>query len=90
MPLAARVSNAGSAAGAVYPNPSRQGFALALGPDIAESDVQDIAIYDQKGALVYRTRHYQAAINPGPLAPGSYVVKVQTATTAWTSKLLVE
>ena len=86
VPLAARVSNAGNTAGAVYPNPSRQGF----GPDIAESDVQDIAIYDQKGALVYRTRHYQAAINPGPLAPGSYVVKVQTATTALTSKLLVE
>lgn len=90
VPLAARVSNAGSVAGAVYPNPSHQGFALALGSDIAESDVQDIAIYDQKGALVYRTRHYQAAINPGPLAPGAYVVKVQTATTAWTSKLLVE
>ena len=90
VPTATRVSNAGSTAGAVYPNPSRQGFALALGPDIAESDVQDIAIYDQKGALLYRTRHYQAAINPGPLAPGSYVVKVQTATTAWTSKLLVE
>ena len=90
VPTATRVSNAGSAAGAIYPNPSRQGFALALGPDIAERDVQDLAIYDQKGALVYRTQQYQAAIDPGPLAPGTYMVKVKTATTAWTSKLLVE
>ena len=50
----------------------------------------DIAIYDQKGTLVYRTRQYQAAINPDPLAPGAYVVKIQTATTAWASKLVVE
>ena len=90
VPLATRASNAGSAAVALYPNPSRQTFSLALGAGIAERDVQDLAIYDQKGALVYRTRQYQASINPGPLAPGTYVVKVQTATTAWTSKLVVE
>jgi len=50
--------------------------------------VQDIAIYAPQGALVYRK--YQVTINPGPLAPGAYVVKIQTATTAWTSKLIVE
>ena len=90
VPLATRASNAGSAAVALYPNPSSRTFSLALGAGIAERDVQDLAIYDQKGALVYRTRQYQASINPGPLAPGAYVVQVQTATTAWTSKLLVE
>ena len=90
VPTATRVPNANSAGGAVYPNPSHQGFALALGPNVAERDVQDLAIYDQKGALVYRTQQYQTAIDPGPLAPGTYMVKVQTATTTWTSKLLVE
>ena len=90
VPLAARAGNAGTAAVAIYPNPAGQTFSLALGPNITERDVQDIAIYDQKGSLVYRTRQYQATVNPGPLAPGAYVVKVQTATTAWTSKLVIE
>ncbi len=90
VPTATRASNAGSAAVAIYPNPSRQTFALALGPNIDGRDVQDLAIYDQKGTLVYRTQQYQATINPGPLAAGVYVVKIQTATTAWTSKLVVE
>ena len=90
VPLATRASSAGSATVTVYPNPAGQTFSLALGPNIAERDVQDIAVYDQKGALVYRTQQYQQTINPGPLAPGFYVVKVQTATTAWTSKLMVE
>ncbi len=90
VPTATRASNAGGAAVAIYPNPSSQTFSLALSAGIAERDVQDIAIYDQKGALVYRTRQYQAVLNPGPLVTGAYVVKVQTATTAWTSKLVVE
>lgn len=90
VPLATRAANAGSAAMTIYPNPSSQTFSLALGPNIAGRDVQDLAIYDQKGALVYRTRQYQTNINPGSLAPGAYVVKVQTAATAWTSKLVVE
>ena len=90
VPLATRASNAGSAAVALYPNPAGQTFSLALGPNIAERDVRDLAIYDQKGALVYRTQQYQKTVSPGPLAPGTYLVKVQTATTAWTSKLVVE
>ena len=90
VPTATRASNAGGVAVAIYPNPSSQTFSLALSAGIAERDVRDIAIYDQKGALVYRTRQYQKTISPGPLAPGTYVVKVRTATTAWTSKLLVE
>ena len=91
VPTATRAGSTSRAAAAVaiYPNPSGQTFALALDPSIAGRDVQDIAIYDQKGTLVYRTRQYQATINPGPLAPGTYIVKIQTATATWTSKLIM-
>ena len=81
-------TRAGSAA--IYPNPSSQNFSLDLGPGVVERDVQDIAIYDQKGPLVYRTRQYQPTINPGPLASGAYAVKIRTAITARTNKLVVQ
>lgn len=76
VPTATRAGNAGSAAVAVYPNPAGQTFSLALGPDIAARDVRDVAVYDQKGALAYRTQQYPQTIGSGPLAPGVYVVKI--------------
>lgn len=80
MPTATRVPNARNTALSLYPNPGSQTFTLALGPHVAERDVRDITIYDQKRALVYRPRQYQSTISPGPLAPGNYAVKNQTAT----------
>ena len=88
VPTAIRATRTGSAA--IYPNPGSQNFSLDLGPGVAERDVQDVVIYDQKGPLVYRTRQHQPAINPGPSASGASVVKIRTAITARTNKLVVQ
>jgi uncharacterized repeat protein (TIGR03803 family) len=79
-----------SGSASVYPNPAHDNIHLSLSSTSEEATIQ---VYDMNGRLVISNIHRLAgkksiAVNIAALQPGTYVVKVQSADTTASIKLI--